>query len=35
MNDMSQTITQAITWVLTLGALVLYLQRRRKRKINY
>ena len=29
------TIAQAILWILTLGALVLYMQRRRKRKINY
>jgi hypothetical protein len=31
---MSQTITQAIIWIVTLGALVLYMQRRRKRKSN-
>jgi hypothetical protein len=29
------TVAQAILWILTLGALVLYMQRRRKRKINY
>jgi len=29
---MNGTITQAILWVFTLGALVLYMQRRRKRK---
>ena len=34
-NDMSQTIAQAIMWILTLGALVLYMQRRRKRKTDY
>lgn len=32
---MSGTITQAILWVLTLGALVLYMGRRRKRKSDY
>jgi hypothetical protein len=32
---MNGTIPQAIIWILTLGALVLYMQRRRKRKINY
>lgn len=31
---MAQEITQAILWILTLGALVLFMQRRRKRKIN-
>ena len=31
---MSQTIMQAILWVLTLGALVLFMQRRRKRKTD-
>lgn len=34
MDDMSQMITQAITWTLTIGALVLFMQRRRKRKSN-
>jgi len=29
---MSQTIVQAVLWIATLGALVLFLQRRRKRK---
>ena len=29
---MTATITQALLWVLTLGALVFYMQRRRKRK---
>lgn len=29
---MNGTITQAILWILTLGALVLYMSRRRKRK---
>jgi len=28
------TITQAILWILTLGALVLFMQRRRRRKTN-
>ena len=28
------TITQALLWILTLGALVLFMQRRRKRKSN-
>ena len=32
---MEQTIAQSIMWILSLGALVLYMQRRRKRKINY
>jgi hypothetical protein len=32
---MSQTIVQAVLWIATLGALVLFLQRRRKRKTNY
>jgi hypothetical protein len=32
---MSQTIVQAIFWIATLGMLVLYVQRRRKRKTNY
>jgi len=32
---MNQTIVQAIFWIATLGALVLYMQRRRKRKSNY
>jgi hypothetical protein len=32
---MNQTITQSIMWVLTMLALVLFVQRRRKRKTNY
>ncbi len=32
---MNQTIIQAVLWIATLGALVLFLQRRRKRKTNY
>lgn len=32
---MSQTVIQTILWVATLAALVLFLQRRRKRKVNY
>jgi hypothetical protein len=31
---MSQTIVQAVLWIATLGALVLFLQRRRKRKTD-
>jgi hypothetical protein len=29
------TISQAIMWILALGALVLYMQRRKKRKTSY
>jgi hypothetical protein len=29
---MSQTIIQAVLWIATLGVLVLFLQRRKKRK---
>jgi hypothetical protein len=32
---MSQTVIQSILWITTLGALVLYVQRRRKRKTNF
>jgi hypothetical protein len=32
---MNQTIVQAIFWIATLAMLVLYIQRRRKRKTNY
>jgi hypothetical protein len=32
---MNETIVQAIFWTATLGMLVLYVQRRRKRKTNY
>jgi hypothetical protein len=32
---MSQTIIQSILWIATLGVLVLFVQRRRKRKANY
>jgi hypothetical protein len=32
---MNQIVTQSIMWVLSLGALVLYMQRRRKRKSDY
>jgi hypothetical protein len=32
---MNQTILQAIFWIATLAVLVLYMQRRRKRKTNY
>lgn len=31
---MSQTMIQSIFWIATLGVLVLYVQRRRKRKTN-
>lgn len=31
----SQTLVQAILWLATLAVLVLFLQRRRKRKTNY
>lgn len=30
---MSQMIGQSLIWILTLGALILYLQRRRKRRL--
>jgi hypothetical protein len=32
---MSQTILQSIFWIATLGVLVLFLQRRRKRRTNF
>jgi hypothetical protein len=32
---MNATILQAIFWIATLGVLVLFLQRRKKRKANY
>lgn len=32
---MTQMIVQAVLWIATLGALVLFLQRRRKRKANF
>jgi hypothetical protein len=32
---MEQTIAQSAMWILSLGALVLYMQRRRKRKTDY
>jgi hypothetical protein len=32
---MNQTVIQTILWVATLAVLVLFLQRRRKRKANY
>jgi len=31
---MDSNITQAVLWILTLGALVLFLSRRRKRRSN-
>jgi hypothetical protein len=32
---MNETLVQAVMWIATLGALILYMQRRRKRKSNY
>jgi hypothetical protein len=32
---MNQTIVQTVFWIATLGALILYVQRRRKRKADY
>jgi hypothetical protein len=32
---MNQTLIQSIFWIATLGVLVLYMQRRRKRKTNF
>ncbi len=32
---MNSTILQAIFWIATLAVLVLFLQRRKKRKANY
>jgi hypothetical protein len=32
---MNQTTIQAIFWIASLAVLVLYMQRRRKRKTNY
>ena len=32
---MNQTTVQAIFWIASLAVLVLYMQRRRKRKTNY
>jgi hypothetical protein len=32
---MNQTILQAIFWIATLAVLVLFLQRRKKRKANF
>lgn len=32
---MNQTILQAVFWVATLAVLVLFLQRRKKRKANF
>jgi hypothetical protein len=31
---MGQMIEQSVMWILTLGALVLYVQRRRKRRLD-
>ena len=31
---MNQTILEAVFWIASLGVLVLYMQRRRKRKTN-
>jgi hypothetical protein len=33
-TQMNQTMIQAIFWIATLAVLVLYMQRRRKRKAN-
>jgi hypothetical protein len=32
---MNQTILQAVFWIATLAVLVLFLQRRKKRKANF
>jgi len=32
---MNQMIIQAVSWIATLAVLVLFLQRRKKRKTNY
>lgn len=32
---MNPTLIQAVLWIATLAVLVLFLQRRRKRKTNY
>ena len=32
---MNQTTIQAIFWIASLAVLILYMQRRRKRKTNY
>ena len=32
---MNQTIIQAVFWIASLAVLILYMQRRRKRKSNY
>ncbi len=32
---MNSTIVQAVFWVATLAVLILFLQRRKKRKANY
>jgi hypothetical protein len=32
---MNQTIIQAIFWIASLAVLILYMQRRRKRKTDY
>jgi len=32
---MNQTVIQTVLWVATLAVLVLFLQRRRKRKANF
>jgi hypothetical protein len=33
--DMSQTMLQAVMWIATFAVLVLFLQRRRKRRSNF
>ena len=32
---MNQTIIQSVFWIASLAVLILYMQRRRKRKTNY
>jgi hypothetical protein len=32
---MNQMFMQSVLWIATLGVLILFLQRRRKRKTNY
>lgn len=32
---MSEMVMQSMMWILSIGALVLYMQRRRKRKSDY
>jgi hypothetical protein len=32
---MNQTVVQAVLWIASLAMLVMYMQRRRRRKANY